>query len=361
MKLYNLSTGDLVHRYYKSIVVLLQGRRKVLSTSILNGGYRENLTSVFNHDCNPEPGMACTLRADNYVEYMKLIAKKLGIDPENASGMGTAASMDNIAIVEKKYKNLTVTALVTGGIEENGGRVGDPATYFEPIDKGTMLKPGTINIILVIDSDMPAAAMTRALVTCTEAKAAALQELMAGSNYSNGLATGSGTDQTMIIANGDSKIYLESAGKHAKLGELIGCTVKEAVKEALKKETGLSPEQQHRVLRRLKRFGLTEETLWQYYQEKQTSKLVKAQFLNCLDKIDQDSTLLVYVSLYVHLLDQLIWELLLPAEILPAANQLLQQAAGKFDCPCTMVEKADLTDLLDAWGRLLISVITTKC
>ena len=360
MKLYDLSTGDPVQRYHKSIAVLFQGTRKVLSTSILNGGYREDLTSVFNHDCNPDAGMTCTLRAENYVEYMKLIASKFGIDPEKASGMGTAASMDNVAIVEKKYQNLTVTALVTGGIEENGGRVGDPATYFKPIDKGSMPKPGTINIILLIDSDMPAAAMTRALVTCTEAKTAALQELMAGSNYSNGLATGSGTDQTMIVANADSNLYLESAGKHAKLGELIGCVVKEAVKEALKKETGLSPKLQHRILRRFKRFGLTEETVWHCYQEEQNSQLAKAQFLDSLDKIDQDSTLLVYASLYIHLLDQLLWKLLLPAEILPVAKQLLGQIAGEFDCPSVALEKAELTELLEAWSRLLVNVIVKK-
>jgi len=72
--------------------------------------------------------------------------------------------------------------------------------------------------MLVIDADLPPGIMARALVTCTEAKTAAIQELMAGSNYSNGLATGSGTDQTIVIANPASELYFEGAGKHSKLG-----------------------------------------------------------------------------------------------------------------------------------------------
>jgi hypothetical protein len=40
-----------VYRYEQSIVTFFTGRRKVLSTSIYNGGYHEELTAVFNHDC----------------------------------------------------------------------------------------------------------------------------------------------------------------------------------------------------------------------------------------------------------------------------------------------------------------------
>ena len=53
--------------------------------------------------------------------------------------------------------------------------------------------------MLLLDCDMPEGVMARALVTCTEAKTAAIQELLEGSKYSNGIATGSGTDQTIIM------------------------------------------------------------------------------------------------------------------------------------------------------------------
>jgi hypothetical protein len=147
--------------------------------------------------------------------------------------------------------------VVTGGIEHNAGRVGDPATYYKPGSEP--FKTGTINILLFLDCDLAPGILTRALVTCTEAKTAAIQELLQGSVYSRGLATGSGTDQTILVANGESSLYLDDAGKHAKLGELIGRVVKQAVKAALYKQTGLCPAGQHHALRRLERFGVQRE------------------------------------------------------------------------------------------------------
>lgn len=360
MKLCTLSTGDIAYKYYKSIVILFGGPRKVLSTSVYNGGYREDLTAVFNHDCNPGAGIAYELRAPTYEEHMRLVAQEVGLHADTVSGMATAASMDNVAIQSKSYETLQVTAFVTGGIEVNGGRVGDPATYFQPVEKSTLQKPGTINIILLIDSDMPPGTLSRALVTCTEAKTAALQELMAGSNYSNGLATGSGTDQTMIIANPHSPLYLESAGKHSKLGELIGCVVKKAVKDALKQQSGLSPQKQHSVLRRIKRFGVEEETIWQSYREDHTEAIVKAEFLEQLYVIDQDNQLVTYTSLYIHLLDQFLWELLTCKEVMEAGNAILCLAAGKFGALCPVIHQPDLKSCLSAWQRLLLNILEIR-
>lgn len=360
MLLCTLSTGDQVHRYDKRIVVQFEEPRKVLSTSILNGGYREDLKAVFNHDCSTGDDTDCTLRAPTYEGHMRLNAQELGFDPDTVTGMGTAAQMENVAINISKYENLTVTAIVTGGIEVNGGRVGDPTEHFLPVDKKILPQPGTINIMLVIDADLPPGIMARALVTCTEAKTAAIQELMAGSNYSNGLATGSGTDQTIVIANPSSELYFEGAGKHSKLGELIGCAVKPAVKEALFKQTGLSPKMQHSVLRRLKRFGVNEDTLWQEYIAGNGSNNVKTQFMERLSQLDKDDQLVTYTSLYVHLLDQFLWELLSGEETEQAGNELLALVAGKFGIPLTVIGGSKLEDYIQAWVKLVAQVVAMK-
>lgn len=133
MKLYTVSTGDIAYRYEKSIVLFFKGARKVLSTSVFNGGYHENFQAVFNHDGKVGSGMPCEMLADTYTEHMQILAKRIGLDPDMVTGMGTAADMENVAIESLKYKELTVTAIVTGGIETNGGRVGDPADYYKPI------------------------------------------------------------------------------------------------------------------------------------------------------------------------------------------------------------------------------------
>lgn len=358
-----LANGDAIYRYDKRIVIRFEQPRKVLSTSVLNGGYREDLQAVFNHDCSRGDNTDCTLRAPTYGEHMRLEARDLGLNPDTVTGMGTAAQMENVALITTKYETLTVTAIVTGGVEVNGGRVGDPATYFQPVDKAILPKPGTINIMLVIDADLPPGILARALVTCTEAKTAALQELMAGSNYSTGLATGSGTDQTIVIANPASALYLESAGKHSKLGELIGCTVKQAVKEALLKQTGLSPEMQHSVLRRLKRFGLNAETLWQEYVRNYGNtgrQIEQQQFFDCLYQIDRKQQLVTYTSLYIHLLDQLLWDLLSGEEVRQAGNDLMALVADKYDLPSPVISGQELSDYLQAWVNLIIEVLKVK-
>ena len=324
MELARLTTGDVVYRYDKSIVLVFSGPRKVLSTSLYNGGYHEDFEAVFNRDMTQGSGMPCESFAPTYVESMKIVAERLGLAPELTSGMGTAAHMENASIVSRSYKELTVTAIVTGGVETNGGRVGDPASYYKTAEK----KCGTINIMLVIDADLPPGILARALVTCTEAKTAALQELMASSRYSTGLATGSGTDQTIVVANSESPLFFEGAGKHSKLGELIGLAVMAAVKEALKKQSGLTPAQQHDLLRRLRRFGVTEEALWQRYKEEVgDDALIKAQFIAALEKMIAVPALFPLGVLFIHLYDEHLWGLLEKGETWEAAEKLLKEMA----------------------------------
>ena len=161
-----LSTGDKVYFYDKSIVIYFSGARKILSTSLYNGGYHDDYTAVYNYDAKQGAGMPCEMLADTYVEHMRLVSKRLALDPDKVSGMGTAASMENAVVETMSFKELAVTAIVTGGIETNGGRAGDPADYYKPQPKP--VKYGTINIMLLLDCDMPEGVMARALVTCTE-------------------------------------------------------------------------------------------------------------------------------------------------------------------------------------------------
>ena len=254
--------------------------------------------------------------------------------------MGTSAQIKNVSVVSLSYNKLTVTAIVTAGVETNAGRVGDYAEFSESFKK---LPLGTINIMLVINADMSKGAMTRALVTCTEAKTAALQELMVDSRFSNGLATGTGTDQTIIAVNSDSELYYESAGKHSKIGELIGKTVISAVKEALAKQGNLTPELQHNLLRRLRRFGITEETIWEQYL-KITDKPIKKKniFNDTLKKISCSSPVFSYGILYIHLIDEYLWHLTSEEETKQTAVQLLKILSDKLDinCPSKFCDKS---------------------
>ena len=353
-KLCTLSTGDEVYFYDKSIVICFQGKRRVLSTSLYNGGYHEDFTAVYNYDAKQGAGMPCEMLADNYVDHMQLISQRLALDPEKVSGMSTAASMENVAVEVLKHKELTVTAIVTGGIETNGGRVGDPADYYRPQEKP--VKYGTINIMLVLDCDLAPGTLARALVTCTEAKTAAIQELLEGSKYSQGLATGSGTDQTMIVCNAESELYLDGAGKHSKLGELVGKAVIAAVKKALAKQSGLTPALQHNAFRRLKRFGVQPGSMWEAFHNAQPA-VIKPQYLVAAEKLACEETMLTFTSLYIHLLDQCAWELISPQEMQQAGQFLLDILATQYNVEKIELRDDDNDDMLEAWKILFNHIV----
>ena len=353
-KFCTLSTGDEVYFYDKSIVICFQGKRRVLSTSLYNGGYHEDFTAVYNYDAKQGAGMPCEMLADNYVDHMQLISQRLALDPEKVSGMSTAASMENVAVETLKHKELTVTAIVTGGIETNGGRVGDPADYYRPQEKP--VKYGTINIMLVLDCDLAPGTLARALVTCTEAKTAAIQELLEGSKYSQGLATGSGTDQTMIACNAESELYLDGAGKHSKLGELIGRAVIAAVKKALAKQSGLTPALQHNAFRRLKRFGVQPDGMWEAFHCAQPA-VIKPQYLVAAEKLACEETMLTFTSLYIHLLDQCAWELISPHEMQQAGQLLLDILATQYNVKKIELRDDDNDDMIEAWKILFNHIV----
>ena len=308
MKLYEFPSGDTVHKYKKSIVISFKGKRNVLSTGPNNGGFTTDLSAVFNNDANPGDGMEVKLRADTYREHMDILAKEdLGLDPSSCSGLMTVASMDNSAISTLAYNDFSVTSVATAGVRNNGGRIGDPASWHEksentfedttssdtkkknPIQNLTKnisgkiisdkdkLPVGTINILLYIDADLSKEALASALVSCTEAKVAAMQELLIASRYSCGIATGTGTDGAIIISNAESKTHLTNAGKHSKLGELIGRTVISSIKEALKLQQGITPQIQHDIIHRMDCFGVTEDALWDCYKETYRN-LIRAEF-----------------------------------------------------------------------------------
>lgn len=323
MRIAELDTGEAVHRYKKAIVVPFTGKRRVLSTAACNGGYREDLTAVFNHDCTAGAGMACTLKAPTYAEHMAVTAGELGLDSRTAAGLSTAAQMENVSIQTRRWKELAVTAIVTGGIDINAGRVGDTAEWHEQEKISAQEKPGTVNILVFFNTDLSEGALVRALVTCTEAKTAAIQELLAPSRSSMGLATGSGTDGTILAADRESAVCITDTGKHSKLGELTGRAVKAAVKEALCLQTGLSPSYQHQAVRRMERFGITSDALWEHY----TGEKSRAGFEECLEELLDREMLVTYSSLYAHLLDQLMWGMISRTEA-QAAGKSLRELMG---------------------------------
>lgn len=313
--LLKFENGDVIYRIEDTVVIDFLDKRDVLSSSLFNGGWRNDLQAVLNHHPAKEQE---AMTVEGYFANMNRLCKKLGYDAGKVSTMGTGVPMKNIAIKQAAYEGIRVTAVVTAGAEGNPGRVGDKAVY-NAIAKEKLPRPGTINIMLYFNCDMPPGILARALVTATEAKTAALQELILGSRYSSGLATGTGTDQILAISDPQAKLMISDCGKHTKPGELLGQVVKAAVKEALYKQNGFDGKKMHDVIRRMERFGMSRNRLMEDYRTNYDEKLSDKNFEQALYNLNLNGEILTLTSLYAHLLDQYDWGLLSQKEIDSAA------------------------------------------
>ncbi len=321
--LLELPAGEKVYRQDYSIVIKLPGGRRTLTTSWLNGGYREDLECIINNQIPRGVKKGEELEGGDVSSYLSLLASKLGFDPLKSSGMLTAANMKNVAIVSKGFRGLEVTAIVTGGVEINGGRVGDPSSYYQENGNHFPIN-GTINTILVINADLPEYAMSRVIMTATEAKTVALQELMVPSRYSQGIATGSGTDMIAVVSDMTSPLKLTDAGKHSKLGELIGKCVIEATKKALEKQSELTPISQRNMLLRLERFGVDEAYYWKVASH-MAGENRKMRFLKDLRGLALNPSLVAATAAITHIVDEVSWGLLPDTSARTMALALIRQ------------------------------------
>src|ERR1700744_5121671 len=252
------------------VVAELLVPHRVLSTSARNGGQREGLRFLVNHQsCEGADHRERHAVIMGNAEYHDLACGEIGIDPALAAVMQTAANVNYAAIVASSDLKVTVTAVVTAGVHGNAACAGDPATWREtetgwekgvaPASSGPVT--GTINTMLLINHALTEGALARAVITMAEAKSAALQRLAVRSLYSADFATGTGADQCCLAAvlgggggDGGAKEFV-STSPHSKLGELIGMTVRDATLEALRWQNGLEVSSTRVLFHALGRYG----------------------------------------------------------------------------------------------------------
>ena len=145
------------------------------------------------------------------------------------AGLLTAANLHHMSIYEEATAAFRVVCCVTAGTG-NSARAGAPRPVFE--DYGT----GTINIVLMLDARMTEGARINAIMTATEAKAAALQDLNIRDHlYPQLTATGTTSDAILLAVDSNSAFAHTHryAGTVTPIGNAVGRLVYEAVSEAV--------------------------------------------------------------------------------------------------------------------------------
>ena len=253
-----------IRRFGRFVAAELLVPHRVLSTSSVSGGQTESVRYLVNHQsCEGKAHVARhgVITGHGAEHYHGVVCAEINLPPDEVALMGTAANMNYAVLRSETFEDISVVALVTAGVQGNAARAGDPAVWHEREDGWSKLNPhnGTINTMLLFDWPLTPAAQARAVVTMTEAKTVALLELATPSLYSEGLATGTGTDQFCVAAPLDSsRKAKEATSPHVKLGELIGIAVRDATKEALRWQNGLEPSYGRGLFHALGRFGLSE-------------------------------------------------------------------------------------------------------
>ena len=329
MQLETFYGGIELHREKRTLYARFLVPHVVLSTCRAAGGLRTGLNCLLNHQsCEPtghKKGLPPSVFNDPDA-YRRLICQQVGLEADTCATLATAANMHNACIESRTFRDLTVVAVCTAGVETNAGRVGDPATVMEtengfekltattahPGKHGYSQEPaaGTINTMLFISRPLTPGALVRTVVTATEAKTAALQELAVNSRYSDGPATGTGTDQIGVAAvSDDGGRPLTSAGKHVKLGELIGRCVLAAVKGALALQNGLTPAGQCSAKIHLERFGCNRQQMLEMvcsFLDQDRAELLRNNFT----AMERDPLTVAAVAAIVHLQDKFKWQIL---------------------------------------------------
>ena len=267
-----------LHRKGRFLFAALKKPHRVLSTCPVNGGLREDLAFIANHQSCEAVGHAVNrhgaVMGMDPVNYHRLACAESGLPPATTALMGTAANMQCAVLSRAIHGELTVRVAATAGVLGNATRAGDPAGWHETPNgsvqmersgTGTLSEPhaGTIVVLAFIGRPCTPGCLIRASTLITEAKSTALLDLRIPSLQSPGLATGTGTDQLAVASPlaEDGGWERRFAGSHNTLGQLLGRATHDAVTRCLLLQNGLCSELRRSVVGALGRHGCDEDKL----------------------------------------------------------------------------------------------------
>jgi adenosylcobinamide amidohydrolase len=165
----------------------------------------------------------------NPVRDMEEKLQEWGYPLEGCAGLMTAVPLEHAAVAEEDTGSAGIVCCVTAAAG-NAARAGSDRSVL------AAYRPGTINIMLGIDGWLTPSAMVNAVMTATEAKAAALADLGIVDAENGRIATGTTTDAIVLAVSGSRRYAAEHvyAGTATDLGDAIGRLVYSAVTESLR-------------------------------------------------------------------------------------------------------------------------------
>lgn len=196
-------------------------RLYTLSSAVHPGGF-SNSNRIINWK------VPLTYQSDDPVREIVRQYGEWGCDSKDTIGLITAAKLTHASINELEGDRFKLLCCTTAGTR-NAARAGFPRSTF------SAYSPGTINTIIMIDGQMTESAMVNAVITATEAKTAALQQLGIVERATGESATGTTTDA--IVIGVSQAASWNAVHAYAGAATTIGCAIGEAVYETVLEAT----------------------------------------------------------------------------------------------------------------------------
>ncbi len=211
------------------LMISFEEEHLALSTAIYGGGLHK-VKEIFNQKLTHFYGKESDFPGGSVKAYLKTCAEARGADTDRCAVLLTAADVYLYSHKVFRSGNLIVEIISTGGVEKTACRASSAPLYreadghFEPV--------GTINMMALIHGSLPDGIMARALITLTEGKTAALQDLGIADVNNGKPATGTGTDGITLVTEIDGAPYTD-AGPFSELGAFLAKAAYESVTECL--------------------------------------------------------------------------------------------------------------------------------
>jgi len=186
----------------------------VLSSAVTGGGFRRACHILNFH---VDKGYQC----DDPDADMRARARRLGVNG-SFIGLMTALHLHKARCAFVQADGLSVGAVVSAGLS-NATCAGITPPFSH--------RPGTINIILLLNACLTRGAMLNAFLTVTEAKCAVLQSRNVRT-ASGDLATGTSTDTVTLAITGVGPVQ-EYAGPVTTISWLVARAVRQALNDSL--------------------------------------------------------------------------------------------------------------------------------
>jgi adenosylcobinamide hydrolase len=256
-------------------IVRLPGRYRVLSSTIMGGGFTETDTlfilevKMGYDNCRPESDL------EEVVQRYSL--------PEDAVGFMTAADVNRVLTVKRDELNgKRAIVIATAGVT-NAVYAGERLPQ-EIIDLLPKHVAGTINIIAILDSPVQDCGLAGGFITATEAKSAALLDMKVK-------GTGTTSDAVAIACpQGGGDKY---CGPATDTGMVMARTIREAVAESIRKWNG-NGQKARDFGYRLDELGIGPEEMWEaavalYFPDPDWDlEMIKAMFMRHLTVLRKD-------------------------------------------------------------------------